>query len=116
MQGREHEVTGLRRGDRSGDRLEVAHLADQDHVRILAQRGGQRVGEASRIGAELALVDDALLMPVEKLDRVLDRHDVLFAALVDHIDQRGEGGRLARAGWPGDEHEAARFVEQIAHR
>ena len=61
------------------DRLEVAHLADQDHVRVLAQRGLQRVGEAGRVRAELALVDDALLVLVEELDRVLDRHDVLFA-------------------------------------
>ena len=81
VQGGEHQVAGLRRGDRGADRLEVAHLADEDHVRVLAQRGLQRVGEAGGVGAELALVDDALLVLVQELDRILDRHDVLFARL-----------------------------------
>ena len=63
-----------------GDRLEVAHLADQDHVGVLAQRGLQRLAEALRVGAELALVDQAFLVAVQELDRVLDRHDVLLAA------------------------------------
>ena len=35
--------------------------------------------EALRVRAELALVDEALLVPVQELDRVLDRHDVLLA-------------------------------------
>ena len=80
VERREHEVAGLGRGDRGADRLEVAHLADEDHVGVLAQRRLQRVAEAGRVGAELALVDDALLVRVEELDRILDRHDVLFAA------------------------------------
>ena len=41
VQGGEDEVAGL--GDASGrlDRLQVAHLADQDHVRVLPQRRAQ---------------------------------------------------------------------------
>ena len=34
---REHEVAGLGRGQRRLDGLLVAHLADQDHVGVLAQ-------------------------------------------------------------------------------
>ena len=45
VQRREDEVAGLGRGERRRDRLEVAHLADEDHVGVLAQRGAQRVGE-----------------------------------------------------------------------
>ena len=41
----EDEVAGLGGGQRGRDRLEVAHLADEDHVRVLAQRGAQGLGE-----------------------------------------------------------------------
>ena len=75
----EHEVPGLGRRQGGADRLEVAHLADQDHVGVLAQGGLQGGPEALGVGAELALVDDALLVPVQELDRVLDREDVLLA-------------------------------------
>ena len=79
VQRREDEVAGLSGGQRGRDRLEVAHLADEDHVGVLAQRGAQREGEGRGVGAELALVDHALLVRVQELDRVLDGHDVLFA-------------------------------------
>ena len=92
------------------DRLEVAHLADEDHVRVLTQRGLQAEREALRVGAQLALVDDAVLVLVEELDRVLDGHDVLVALLVDQVEHRGERGGLAGAGRAGDEHEAARLA------
>ena len=62
------------------DRLEVAHLAEEDHVGVLAERGAQRVAEAGGVDADLALVDDAALVPVHELDRVLDREDVLRRA------------------------------------
>ncbi len=49
VQGAEHQVPGLRGGDRRGDRLEVAHLAEEDHVRVLAQRAAHRLGEAGHV-------------------------------------------------------------------
>ena len=53
-----HQVAGLGRRQRRLDRLEVAHLADEDHVGILAQGGAQRGGEAVGVDADLALVHD----------------------------------------------------------
>ena len=79
VQRGEDEVAGLSGGQRGRDRLEVAHLADEDHVGVLAQRGFERDREVGRVGADLALVDDALLCAVQELDRVLDREDVLLA-------------------------------------
>lgn len=35
VEGTEHQVTGLGRGERERDRLQVAHLAHQDVIRIL---------------------------------------------------------------------------------
>ena len=49
VQRREHQVAGLGRVQRRFDRLEVAHLADQDDVGVLAQRAAQRVRERLRV-------------------------------------------------------------------
>jgi hypothetical protein len=113
VQGGEHEVPGLRRGQRGRHRLEVAHLADEDHIGVLTQSGLQRQREVLGVSADLALVDDAALVLVEELDRVLDREDVLLALLVDDVHHRGERGRLARAGRAGDEHEPARLAREL---
>ena len=56
------------------------------------------------------------LVPVQELDRVLDREDVVLALAVDHVDHRRQRRRLARAGRPGDEHEAARLAGELAQR
>ena len=109
----EHEVAGLRGGERRGDGLEVSHLADEDHVGVLAKAGLERGREALRVGPQLTLVDDAPLVHVQELDRVLDGEDVLGARLVDQVDHRGERRGLARAGGARDEHEAARLLGQL---
>ena len=116
VQGREHEVTGLRRGQRGRDRLEVTHFTDEDDVGVLAQHVLQRVGEGVRVLPHLALVDQRALVRVEELDRVLDRHDVHRTLAVHDVDQRRERRRLARTGRAGDEHEAARHVRPALHR
>ena len=109
VQRAEDEVAGLGGGQRGRDRLEVAHLAEEDHVGVLAQRGAQSAAaKLGRVGADLALVDDAALVAVEELDRILDRDDVVGAGAVDLVDQRRERRRLTGAGRPGDEDEAAR--------
>ena len=73
--------------------------------------------EGLRVGAQLALVDDAPLVPVQELDRVLDGHDVLVAGLVDLVDHRRQRRRLARARRAGHEHDAARLAGELAdHR
>ena len=96
------------------DRLHVAHLADEDHVGVLAQRGLQAGGEGGGVLADLALVDEAALVLVQELDRVLDGEDVIVAGLVDLVDQRGERGRLAGAGRAGHEHDPARLLGELA--
>ncbi len=80
VQRAEDEVAGLGSGQRGRDRLEVAHLAEEDHVGVLAEGGAEGAPEALRVGADLALVDDAPLVAVQELDRVLDRDDVVVRA------------------------------------
>ena len=83
MQRREHQVPGLGDRERRLDGLEVAHLADQDDVGVLAQHVLERLRERLGVGAQLALVDYALLVVVDVLDRVLDRHDVAVTVASD---------------------------------
>src|SRR5437667_2353796 len=113
MQGAEHEVSGLGAGQRQADRLEIAHLADQDDVRILAQRAAQSVGERQRVRSDLALVDQAFLRLVNELDRVLDGEDVALLVFVDLVDHGGERRGLARARGTGDEDDAARLIDDL---
>ena len=77
---------------------------------ILAQRVLERGREALRVRADLALVDDAVAMAVDELDRILHRDDVAAALGVDLVDHRRERRALARAGRPGDQHEPARLL------
>ena len=114
---RERQVARLGDAQRRLDRLEVAHLADEDDVGIFAQRRAQRGGEALRVAVDLALVDEAALVLVDVLDRILDGEDVLAPLGVDLVDHRGQRRRLAAAGRTGDEHEAARPIgERRQHR
>jgi hypothetical protein len=85
VQGGEGEVSRL--GDAQGrlDGLQVTHLADQHHVRVLPQRGAQGVGEGVGVGVQLALVHHALLVGVQVLDGILDGDDVLVPLRVDLV-------------------------------
>lgn len=76
MQGGEDQVARFRRRQCGLNGIEVAHLADEDNVRVLTQDRPQAVCVASGVFADLALVDDALIRLVDVLDRVFQRDDV----------------------------------------
>ncbi len=107
VQRREGEVTGFRDAERGLDGLQVAHLADEHDVRVLAERRAQRAGEAERVGVHFALVDQAALVLVDVLDRVFDRDDVLAPLGVDLVEHRGQRRRLAGARGTGHQHQPA---------
>ncbi len=60
------------------------------------------------------LVDQALLRLVNEFDRVLDGEDVVVLGVVQVIEHRRQGGRLARTGRPGDQHQPAWHVGDLA--
>jgi hypothetical protein len=66
---------------------------------------------------DLALVDEALLVRVHKLDGVFDGDDVVRAVFVDEIDDRRQRGGFPAARRTGDEHQAllqeAQFLDRI---
>jgi hypothetical protein len=113
VQRREHEVPRLGGEERRFDGLVIAHLADQDDVRILPQRAPQRVRERLRVDVHLPLVHNRMVIPVQVLDRVLHRHDVRRARGVDVVDHRGERRALAAAGRARHEHETALFRRDL---
>src|SRR5439155_11997054 len=113
VERREHQVARLRGMERDRHRLRVAHFTDEDHVRVLAERGAERGGEARRVVADLTLADDAADVVVGELDRVLDRDDVVVAGAIDVVDHRRERRRLTRAGDARDQQEPAAFHREM---
>jgi hypothetical protein len=105
--GGERQVAGLGDPECGFDGLQVAHLADEDDVGVLAQGGAQRGREAVRVAVHFALVHQAAFVRVDVLDRVLDRENVLLALGVDLVEHRRQRRRLAAAGRPGDQHQTA---------
>ena len=59
VQRAQHEVTRFRGADGERDRLQIAHFADHDHIRVLAQRAAQRRREGARVRMHLTLGDVA---------------------------------------------------------
>src|SRR5512140_1554685 len=107
VQGPEADVAGLGDDERRLHRLEISHLADEHDVRVLAEDVLERRLEAPRVRPHLALVHQAVLVRVQVLDRILDRHDVLVTLAVDLVDDGRQRRRLAGARGPGHEHQAA---------
>src|SRR5207248_5510526 len=102
---------GRRQG--SGDRLEVAHLAYQDDVWVLAKGRSQRIRKPARVGADLTLVHDSGLGMMQVLDRVLDGKDVVGSLTVHYVDDSGKRRRLTGPCRAGDEDEAAREMGEV---
>ena len=113
VQRAEHEVARLGGGHGDLDGLAVAHFADEDDLGRLAQRGAQAIGVAVEIRAEFALVERALTVLVDELDRIFQRDDVVGLGAVDLVENGGERGRLARAGRAGDEHQPRLFPANL---
>ena len=113
VQRRERQVSRLGDGQTGLNRFQIAHFADEHDVGILPQRVLERGLEALGVDADFALVDDAVLVLVNELDRILDRDHVSLQLLVDLVEHRGERRRLAGARGAGDEDQAARLVREI---
>ena len=117
VQRAERQVAGFGDLERGFHGFQVAHFADQDDVRILAEGGAQRVAEAVGVAVHFALVHQAVLVLVDVLNRILDGEDVLVPLRVDLVEHRRQRRRLAAAGGAGDQHQAARPIREVGeHR
>ena len=91
----------------------VAHFADQNHFRRLAQRGAKAAGKRVEVDSQLPLVERGLLLRVHILDRILKRDDVDGFVFVDFVEQGGQGRRLAGARRAGHEDKSGFFLRHI---
>ena len=71
--------------------------------------------ERHGVQADLALLDDALVVLEDVFDGVFERDDVLFEVGVDVFDHRGEGGGFAGARGAGHQHNAAGDLAMFSH-
>ncbi len=92
-----HQVAGFRGFQRHFDGFLVAHFADQDQFRRLAQSGAQGQRETGRVGVKFALVNGGAFVRVQKFDGVFDRDDVAGLFFVDLVDERRERGGFSAA-------------------
>ena len=114
VQRAHHQVARLGGEDRRLDGLEVAHLADQDDVGVLAQGTAQRLGERLAVVADLALGDDAELVLCACTRSGSSTVMMCRSRVhVDVVDHRRERGALAAAGRPGDEDQAAMLERDL---
>ena len=105
----------LGRRERRLDGLLVAHLADENHVGVLAQDPAERALEGGGVHPDLALVDHGAHVLVHELDRILDRHDVLAHRVVHVVDHRRERRRLSRTSGAGEQHDPALLLGEFAN-
>ena len=99
----EHQVARLGRVHGRVEGLAVAHLAHQDDVRVLPHGVLEGRVPVDDVDADLALVDDRLVVLEREFDRVLDGDDVQPLALVDVLEHRGDRRDLARSGDAGQD-------------
>ena len=115
VQRGQNEVARLGGGKRRGDGLEVAHLADEDDVGVLAQHMLECCGEGVGVGADLALVDGRHPAGEDILDGVFDRDDAAGAGGVDALDEAGQRGGLAGSRGSDDEQQPLVALHERLH-
>ena len=109
-------MAGFGGGDGDAHRVGVAHFADDNDVRCLAQRGSQRRRKIGRVGADFDLLDNTAHVLVLVLDRIFDDDDVARLAAIDVVDERGHRRRFTRSGGTADQHQATRHMSKLLNR
>ena len=82
-------MTGFRCPDCGLARFKIAHLADQNDVRILTQRTAQRIRKRRDIHTDFTLVNNAGRMFKAVFNRIFNRNDMCFAFMRNRIDHCG---------------------------
>ena len=106
-------MAGTRKIDRGLHHLTISNLADQDDIRRLPHRTPQSPGIRFSAQADFTLIDDGLLIGVEKLDWVLDRECMIGFGIVNEVDHGRKRRGLAGPGRPRDGDEAARMHRDV---
>ncbi len=113
VQGRNRQVAGVGECQRVLHGFAIANLADQNHIRGLTQGVFQCRAKAAGVDADLPLIDDGFLVPMDKFDRVFNGDDMPAGIAVTVIDQCRQRGRFARAGGADKQHQTVFFHDHV---
>ena len=97
MQRGQTQVAGFCKGNRMLHRFAVANLAHQNHIRRLAQGIFQRRFPAIGVQTDFTLCNYAILVRMDKLNRVFNRDDMTVGLRVSPIHHGRQRRRLTRA-------------------
>ena len=114
MQSAECQMAGFSDTQRRLNSFQIAHFADQHHVRVFTEGGAQRVGKALGVGMEFALVDQTIFVHVHEFDWVLNGEDVIVPLSVDLVDHGRQSGGFARPRRSCNQHQPAGFIAKLA--
>ena len=103
-------MAGFREGNSIVHGFTVADFANQNDIRRLAQGVFQCNRPIFGIYTDFTLGDDAVLVLVDKLNRVFDGNNMVEAVFVSIVDKGGKGSRLART-CTADKNNQATFSE-----
>ena len=109
MKSAQYKVSGFCRSYRRGYRLQVAHLADENHIRVMAKRMLQRIRKRAGIVTQVALRYETLLVLMQKLNRVFNSDHVPGLMLVEKVNHCRQGRALPAAGGTGNQNKATRL-------
>ena len=115
MQSAECEVAGFCDAQSGLYGFQVAHFADQHHVRVFTEGSAQRVSKALGVSVQFALVDQAIFVHVHEFDWVLDGEDVIVPLGIDLVDHGRQSGGFAGSRRSGNQHQSTGFVAELAH-
>lgn len=106
MKGGKYQVSGFRKLECHLDLVHIAHLPEENDLRILAHRSDERRIVIGHIPPYLLLFHDGLLVGVDVLYRILDGDDVFRVVCIDLVYHRSQRGGFTASGRPGHEDEA----------
>ena len=86
MKAGKNQMSGFSSSHGSLDSLVVTHFSKKDHIGALTQGGTQGNQIIGSIRTDLALADNAFVMSVQVFQRVFQRDDMSFTAVIDLVD------------------------------
>ena len=90
---------------------ETIRLAEEKNIRTLAQRRAETGCEIRRVLMDFPLREKRAVVFKDKLDGILERHDVAGEVMVHPVQTGRAGGRFPRAGGTGDEDQPVAALE-----
>ena len=106
-------MPGFRRRHSSLYRLQIPHFAKQDHIRRLPQAGPQGGNVAGGVHGQLPLADNALVVPVEVFNGVLNGNDMGVPGAIHRVHDAGQSRGFAAAGRAGNQDHAPGHVGDL---